>query len=56
MPEFADRLQPALALLLEGSYLALDAGRDDWEFAVEIADLQSAGLSKNAVRWLTDKG
>ena len=56
MADFADRLQPALALLLEGSYLTLDASRDDWEFAVEIADLQSVGLSKNAIRWLIHKG
>jgi hypothetical protein len=45
-----------LALLLEGTFLTLDANRDDWDFAVEIADLQLAGLSKNMIRWLIHKG
>jgi hypothetical protein len=54
--EFADRWQAALALLLEANDLAHDARRNDWEFAVEIADLEGVGLSKNAIRWLIHKG
>jgi hypothetical protein len=55
-PEFVERLHAALAVLVEGHELARDAGQDGWQFAVDVADLQALGLSKNAVRWLVHKG
>ena len=56
LPEFAHRLRAALTLLLEGSLCARDTSQSDWEFAVEVTELQSGGLSKNAIRWLIHKG
>jgi hypothetical protein len=35
---------------------ALDAGRDVWDFAIEIADLRSAGMTTSDFRWLVSKG
>lgn len=54
--DFDESLRPALALLLEGSYCASEAGQSRWQFAVEIDELRSAGLSKNQIRWLIHKG
>jgi hypothetical protein len=55
-PELGARLHAALAMLVEAHALAADAHADGWEFAVEVADLQAIGLSKNAIRWLVHKG
>src|SRR5688500_7258876 len=54
--DFYENLRPALALLWEGSYCATDTGQSRWEFAVEIDELRSAGLSRNQIRWLIHKG
>jgi hypothetical protein len=51
-----DVLPAALELLLEGNQCARDVAQSEWEFAVEIVDLQAAGLTKNAIRWLVHKG
>ena len=53
---FYESLRPALALLWEGSYCATDTGQSRWEYAVEIDELRSLGLSKNQIRWLIHKG
>ena len=41
-----------LALLLEGRHVSRQLGRDQWDFAVELSELLSSGLSRNALRWL----
>jgi hypothetical protein len=46
----------AATLLLEAFDFAAELGCDPWDFAVEIAELRSAGLSNNALRWLLGKG
>lgn len=52
---FAGQLRCALTLLLEGATFARDTGQDAWQFAVEVDDLLTAGLTKNAVRWLVHR-
>lgn len=42
----------ALVLLLEGHQIARRLGRDPWDLSVELSELQWAGLSRNALRWL----
>ncbi len=42
----------ALVLLLEGHQIARRLGRDPWDLSVELSELQGAGLSRNALRWL----
>ncbi len=56
IPEFAEPLVRALAMLLEGSLLAADVQQSPWDFAVEVEELRALGLSRNAVRWLVSKG
>lgn len=51
-PEIA----PALRLLLSAADYAADAGGDPWQFAVELRDLQAAGLTHHDLRWLFAKG
>ncbi|MCR4410894.1 MAG: hypothetical protein NUV77_00550 [Thermoguttaceae bacterium] len=46
----------ALAFLLEAYQFAVDLGRPVWDFAVEIEDLRSLGLTKNDFRWLVCAG
>jgi hypothetical protein len=43
-------------LLLEAYRVAADMGCDPWQFAVEIEELRTAGLTNNALRWLLQKG
>src|SRR5262245_53039047 len=48
--------QPGLTLLLEAAETAQELQRDVWDFAVEIHNLRSAGLTSNNLRWLLCKG
>jgi len=48
-------LRPGLALLLKAHDYALDAGRDIWDFSVELHRLQAAGLTECELRWLLCK-
>ncbi len=54
------RLTPAvriaLAQLGEAGNCARDAGRDPWEFAVEIGTLGALGVTAAALRWLVCRG
>ncbi len=43
---------PGLALLYQGGEYARQLGEDPWEFAVEIHELKSAGMTVNDLRWL----
>src|SRR3954467_4400747 len=43
-------------LLLEAYRVAADVGCDPWQFAVEIEELRTAGLTNNARRWRLQKG
>jgi hypothetical protein len=52
----SQRVQAALADLRDGYEFALSLGRDVWDFAVEIEDLQAHGLRANELRWLIFKG
>lgn len=47
---------PGLLLLLQAHEYAVDVERDRWEFAVELAELRRAGLTKADCRWLICKG
>ena len=47
---------PGLLLLLQAHEYAVDVDRDRWEFAVELAELRRAGLTKADCRWLICKG
>lgn len=44
--------EPGLALLYQGGEYARQLGEDRWEFAVEIHELKSAGMTVNDLRWL----
>src|SRR6188472_4527258 len=48
-------LRPGLRALLKAWQFAQDANQSPWEFAVEIAALQQAGLTDNDLRWLLHK-
>ena len=54
--ELPPKLQRAMGVLLEASDYARRTTRDPWEFAVEIQQLQSMGLSANDLRFLVRKG
>ena len=45
-----------LALLLEAHQMSRYLSRDPWDLAVELSELQRAGLSRNALRWLVCEG
>jgi hypothetical protein len=45
----------ALRLLLCAAEYAADAGGDPWQFAVELDELQRAGLTRSDLRWLLAK-
>src|SRR5919197_716602 len=45
-----------LAILLEAIETAKELQLDAWDFAVEIQNLRSAGLSSSSLRWLLCKG
>ncbi len=48
--------QSGLALLLTAGEAAKELRREIWDFAVEIHNLRSAGLTSNNLRWLVCKG
>jgi hypothetical protein len=50
------RIQTALVDLLDGYDYARDLGRDVWDFAVEIDQLEKRGLRAEELRWLIAKG
>ena len=50
------QVRRGLLLLLQASKYARELARDVWDFAVEIATLQQAGLTNSDFRWLICKG
>jgi hypothetical protein len=46
------QLRSALSLLLQAYNYAEECERDPWDFAVEMAELKSAGLATADLRWL----
>jgi hypothetical protein len=46
------RMLPGLAVLLQAHKYAAELARDVWDFAVEIQELRSEGLTKSDLRWL----
>ena len=54
--EFPQKIQPAIAVLLEASDYACRTTGDPWEFAVEIQQLRKLGLASNDLRYLVRKG
>ena len=50
------RMLTALGDLRDGYEFALNLGREAWDFAVEIDELQRRGLRTNDLRWLIFKG
>jgi hypothetical protein len=50
------RLRTGLALLLDALQTARALGHDPWQFAVELADLRSAGLTGTDLRLLVCQG
>src|SRR5271157_627243 len=55
-PEPPSHLIAGLSQLLCAFDYATDVGRDVWDFAIEIAELRSAGMSTSDFRWLVSKG
>ncbi len=45
----------AMTLLAESHTLAHDAGCDPWDFAVEIHELDHAGVSRSGLRWMLSR-
>jgi hypothetical protein len=56
VPSVLASYQPGLTLLLEAAELAQELQRDVWDFALEIHNLRSAGLTSNNLRWLLCNG
>ncbi len=54
--ELSAKLKHAMSTLLEAFDYAIDTGDDCWEFAVQIRELQAAGLNESDLRWLVRKG
>lgn len=54
--ELHPNLHGALRVLSEAAEYATELERSRWDFAVEIADLRQAGLSRNDFRWLVCAG
>lgn len=52
----AARIVAAMTQLTEAHQYAVDAGRDVWDFAVEIHALRAVDLTTNDFRWLACKG
>ncbi|MEM7785375.1 MAG: hypothetical protein AAF939_03815 [Planctomycetota bacterium] len=50
------RLQPALILLRDAHHYAMRTGKDVWQFATELEELQSQGLTTTDLRWLISTG
>jgi hypothetical protein len=48
--------EQAINRLTKACYLAKDAGRSIWEFAVTIAELRRDGVSESDLRWLVCRG
>ncbi len=54
--ELSAKLKHAMLILLEAFDYAIDTGDDCWDFAVQIRELQAAGLNESDLRWLVRKG
>src|SRR5208282_2606971 len=54
--EVPSRLIAGLSELLRAFDYATDAGGDVWDFAIEITELRSAGMTTSDIRWLVSKG
>lgn len=54
--EVARRVNEALLFLLEAREYADDVGADSWDFALELRELRSLGLTTSDLRWLAMKG
>ncbi len=52
----SSHLIAGLVQLLRALDYATDVGGDAWDFAVEIAELRSAGMTTSDFRWLVSKG
>lgn len=50
------RLSEGLHFLLEAYELAADVGVDVWEFALDLRELRSVGLTNSDLRWMVLKG
>ena len=46
---------PALRILMRAAAYAEDVGGDPWQFAVELSELEAAGLTRTDLRWLLGK-
>ena len=55
-PALRPRLRSGFRILLEAFNDAQEARRKPWDFAVKMAQLQAAGLTKDDLRWLFDRG
>ncbi|MGO9110091.1 MAG: hypothetical protein ACLP9L_12735 [Thermoguttaceae bacterium] len=55
-PERPSHLIAGLSLLLRAFDYATDIGVDVWDFAIEISELRSAGMTTSDFRWLVSKG
>ncbi len=55
-PEAAERLQPALRLLFAVHVRAQATGRDPWDIALGLPELEVAGLTHDDLRELTARG
>ena len=49
-------IQAVMDVLHEAHLFSLDAGRDKWDFAVEISQLRQHGVRESHFRWLVCKG
>ncbi len=54
--ETSSHLIAGLTQLLRAFDYATDAGRDVWDFAIELCDLRDAGMTTSDFRWLVSKG
>jgi hypothetical protein len=55
-PHLGAKFRAALMQLAEACDYARDAGRDPWDFAIEIGTLTALGLNHSDLRWLASKG
>lgn len=55
-PDASLHLVAGLTQLLRALDYATGAGRDVWDFAVEISDLRNAGMTTGDMRWLVSMG
>ncbi|MBA4020476.1 MAG: hypothetical protein C0483_25225 [Pirellula sp.] len=52
----AERACEGLRLLLQSQLYADDVGADGWEFALDLVELKTVGLTSSDLRWLVLKG